>query len=385
MDIKIKIMCLLNKIIPKKAVILFDSFPNICDNSYALYEYIIKNRKDICRKYQLIWTKKGYVDLDKLNILPNTKVFEKKSFAGIWCFLRAQYVISTHGFFRWVRSGKNQLQINLWHGCGYKDVPPKDRGYRGDMTIVISDRYKSLYSDFFSLNQDSVHITGYPRNDILFQKSTALKKLGINKERYKKIILWMPTYRKAVQGHAGIDGRTDSFMSSNLSKEECETLNKALSDRDFFLIAKLHPMESSTLDKMKGLSNIRSITSQNLLEQGVQLYELLADSDVLLSDYSSIVVDYLLLDKPVVMVLSDMDEYEKNRGFVFHPVADYFPGPIIGDLTSLIHYFQNADEIDLNWKYRRKEIKDKMHVYQDSGSAARVADLIWGKTDNEVL
>lgn len=373
-----KILTYLNRLIPKRKIILFDSFPNICDNSYALYEYIINNRSDICNTYNLVWAKNGYVNLEKLKISSNTTVIEKKSLKGVLTFLQAKYIISTHGYFMNVKSGKGQTQVNLWHGCGYKDLPLKDRGYRGDMTIVTSNTHKKLYSEFFMISEKNVFITGYPRNDVLFKKCTALEKLNIHKDEYKQVILWMPTYRKATQGHDGIDGKVNSLISSSLTNKECALLNKTLNKNKILMIAKLHPMESSSLDRMQNLSNVRCITSQNLQDFGVQLYELLSVSDALLCDYSSLVVDYLLLDKPIAMVLSDMKEYKENRGFVFDPITDYFPGPIISSLDDLITYLNDFEKINNGWIKKRTEIKNMMHEYQDDESSKRVTKLIWG-------
>ena len=376
-DSKKKLITALNKIIPKKNIILFDSYPNFSDNSYALYQYIIKERKDMMENYRLVWVKNGSANLDGVNLSTETQVVEKKSIKGIWIFLQSKYVISTHGYFMDVKSGNGQKQINLWHGCGYKDLPPEDRGYRGDYNIVTSYMHKKLYSEFFLIDEKNVFITGYPRNDILFNKYEGLQKFNVDKSQYKKIIFWMPTYRKATQGHNGIDGSTSSFVSSNLTRNECEQMNDVLKNNEFFMIAKLHPMEYSTLDVMKGLSNIKCISSQDFENSGVQLYELLTESDALLCDYSSLVIDYLLLDRPIVMVLSDLKEYKESRGFVFHPIEDYFPGPIVGSLSDMIQYLNNADEIDSQWISKRHELRNLFHSYQDQNSSQRVVKMIW--------
>ena len=57
-----ELLSIVNKMIPKKDIILFDSYPDFCDNSYALYKYIIDNRRELYGKYQIIWAKHGNVN-----------------------------------------------------------------------------------------------------------------------------------------------------------------------------------------------------------------------------------------------------------------------------------------------------------------------------------
>ncbi len=369
----------LNRVIPKKNIIVFNSFPDFSDNSYELYKYIVGNRSDLLKEYKLVWTKMGSVNLEKIDLHPDTVILEKKSLRGIWAFLRAKYVITTHGYFQQVRSGKNQLQISLWHGCGYKSIPPAERGYRGDTTIVTSSAYSQKFCEYFCVDAEHVKITGYPRNDRLFHAQDTLSKLGIDKRKYSRIAIWMPTYRKAGFGHDEVDGLVDSLLASNFSKEECDQLNDRLRECNILLIIKPHPMDSATLEKFKELSNICCYTTQELQQFNVGLYDLLAETDLLLSDYSSVVVDYLLTDKPIVMVLSDIKEYQESRGFVFEHIEEYFPGPIISKFDELLEYFKNMEQINHEWEQKRIQVKTYLHKYWDDNSSERIVDMIWGR------
>lgn len=375
------LLSILNLIIPKKNIILFNSFPAYSDNSFALYKYILENRKDITDKYQLIWGQ------DKNDVIPKYleeyKVItvDKKSMSGIITFLRAKYIISTHGYFPGVKSGNGQLQINLWHGCGYKDLPARDHIYHGDINIVTSKEYVPIHAKVFDLNEKRIKVTGLPRNDLLFGNYNNLVKFSINKEKYNKIYIWMPTYRKASIGHDGVDGDDDSFTFSNLNKKQLVRLNNVLAKNNSFLIVKLHPMDSKSLNLKSNLSNILCITNDDLSKKNILLYELISETDCLLSDYSSVIVDYLLLDKPIVMVLSDLIDYEKNRGFVFKDVKNYMPGPVISNFDLLVNYFENSYDIDKSWEEKRHKISYNLHKYKDNRSSMRICNMIWGKSN----
>ncbi len=366
---------LVNRIVPKRNLIIFNSFPDYSDNAWSLYQYICRERKDLTRKYTILWAQDH-----KPTVTHGYRVnyVKKKSIRGIWCFLRASYIISTHGYFPNVRSGKGQVQVNLWHGCGYKDIPVKERYYRGDKTIVTGEIYRKLHSIVLSVPLREVYATGLPRNDRLFRPCHALKKAGIRREKWEKIYIWMPTYRKAAIGHHTVDGNVSGFGLGGLTKEEFGTLNQVLQRKGALLIIKPHPMDSVHVQELGEFSNILPLTHQELLARDIELYELLPETDCLLSDYSSVIIDYLIMNKPVVMTLSDMEEYRTSRGLLFDDMERYLPGPIISDMNSLLDYLEHADETDEKWRDKRKELQELFHKYPDGNSSKRVSDLIWG-------
>lgn len=368
-----RVLTLINKIIPKSNSVLFNSYPAFSDNAWALYEYIVSSRPDITNNYRIIWAQesaKAPIALDKAEYI------RKKSLKGILSFFRAKYVISTHTYSADLKSGNGQIQYNLWHGCGYKSMTEADNCYRGDETIVISELYRDIHARVFEMPREHIHVTGLPRNDILFKNNQARSLLGI--DRNTKIYLWMPTYRKATIGHDETDGDPNSFGVASISDEQLKRINEVMVATDAMLIVKPHPMDSLSINRIQGYSNILCVTNEELRSKGIVLYELLSNADALLSDYSSVITDYMLLDRPIAMVLSDQQEYKDSRGFVFDPVEDYFPGPIINDCESLIEYFRSSDTIDQHWKDKRQSLTRLFHKYIDDRSCERVCNLIWG-------
>ena len=373
----------LNKIIPKRNILLFNSYPPFSDNSLALYEYIIAHRPDITERYRLIWGQEKNVAIPDFLKKIAPKIVVKKTFCGITTFLTARYIFTTHGYFPGVRSGNGQVQVNLWHGCGYKAITETDSEYVGDINVVSGNAYVPIHEKVFHMKPGTVFPTGLPRNDVLFQHRPVLGCLGIHKEKYKKIYIWMPTYRKAKLGHEETDGSEESFTASAMIRQEVTELNETLQGQNSLLLVKPHPMDAKTFDNITGFDNIIAVTNEMLSEHGVRLYELLAETDGLLSDYSSVVTDYLLLEKPVVMVMSDMDAYKHNRGFVFDHIEDYIPGPVITNEKDLVHYFRHSDEIDTVWQRRRMELTHLFHDNLDNHSCERVCNLIFGTYTKE--
>lgn len=108
-------------------------------------------------------------------------------------------------------------------------------------------------------------------------------------------------------------------------------------------------------------TNIRYVTEELLDRAGVLLYELVGVCDGLLSDYSSIAVDYMLLDRPLGFVLTDFEKYREARGFVFENPLAYMPGEKIYDAKGLAAFFTHVSEGEDPFREERKALMPEMH------------------------
>ena len=170
-------------------------------------------------------------------------------------FLRSRYIISTHSYFSNVLSGNGQIQLNLWHGCGYKITPENEKMYRGDYTIACGEFYRKLQAGAVNVPAENVIVTGLPRNDAFYRDDNSLQSLSINKDDYKKIIIWLPTYRKSKIGHVGTDGDEKTFGACSIDSDGYSCINEILKSKGYLLMIKLHPMDAVDL-KADNLSNI---------------------------------------------------------------------------------------------------------------------------------
>ncbi len=94
---------------------------------------------------------------------------------------------------------------------------------------------------------------------------------------------------------------------------DVEKLNTELKKRHQYLIVKLHPYEMRLFANFKSsYSNISFMNNDYLFDHNYDLYELLGDTDFLMTDFSSIYFDYLHLNKPIVFVTNFLEQYEKN-------------------------------------------------------------------------
>lgn len=389
-------LTLINNVFPKANLIVFNSFPDINGNALSLYEYILKERKDIVSKYKLVWAVANMTKDEANAILCHRtncnhhNIVLKKGIDGIFAFLRAKYVVSTHGYFPSVSLNKNQQDINLWHGMPFKriglmleegsDAKYGNEQFATDFGIATSEIFQNIMSQSFGVVKERIHITGQPCNDVLVSKSNALHKLGITK-KYKKVIVWLPTYRKSVVGIDREDGKADAFGVAVMLQQYFEELNSLLREKEYLLIVKPHPMDAICSMKFKESTYIKVYQNSDLAEKYIQLYDLLAESDLLLTDYSSVFIDYMITDKPIAFVCDDLDQYGNSRGFCFENPRKYMPGTLLTCPEDLFTYFKDVDSINAEWNEIYKNIQKQFNRYCDGNSSKRVCDLIWKADD----
>lgn len=388
-----KILSGFNKIFPKRKLIVFNSFPDVSGNALALYEYILKNRTDIIENYKLVWTVRDKSVEEARKILEirtgnsfKHNIIKKKRLYGFLCYFSAKYVVSTHGYFPMIETAPNQTHINLWHGMPFKRIGrllegPRTNGRQdeADSSIATSETFRNLMAKAFGISTENVYVTGQPCNDLLFKDNLALANLNINKKDYSKIILWMPTYRNSTFGDIRKDGNAESFGVREVLLNEFDNLEKILTKNNYLLLIKPHPMDEICKINFRSSNHIRVISNEYLDSKNVLLYELLGNCDILLTDYSSVFIDFLITNKPIAFVCDDVSEYGDSRGFCFETPMDYMPGEIISNYTELIEYLENVDEFNSKWEKKYEEIKQLFNPLNDGKASERVCDVFWPK------
>lgn len=357
-----KMVKVINYIIPKKNIISFSSIPDYSDNSQAIFNYIIKNRTDISDKYDYVWhindfQKKGLIKniIDKEDSNINIKILKKGSLKSVWSFFRSKYIFSTHGMYNGITCFKKQNQIMLWHGMPLKTIGymnKDDRKYgapKGSYFSINGEIFKSIFEKSFLCEREKIHINGQPRNDYLLSRDIDEKKInnlfGYDFRKYKNII-FMPTYRKGNDGKGHIDSDIDDKKLFSISRDEWKEIDDILCKLDKKLIVKPHPLESlMNLNYLNDCKNIALINDYEILKNNLQLYQILSISDGLITDYSSVFIDYLLINKPIYFYISDFEQYKERRGFVFENVLENLPGCLCKNINDLIKCIESDDDL----------------------------------------
>lgn len=309
---------------------------------------------------------------DQFQLKPKTKVVRKDSVRGVLYFLFARYVFFTHRCFMH-RFPPNVVSVNVWHGMPIKTVGWMQDGHQG-----IDSRYAIATSKFWEdIMQKAMRpfagtlITGLPRTDRIFADPDSVwSRLALpNDGSFKKMVAWLPTYRHSVRGEILRDGR-ESGNIFGMPGIAAEALNEFLRQQNAFAFVKPHPM--APFEKAVVLSNLAVIDDQWLRERGVTLYELLGQADVLVTDISSIVVDYLILDRPVIHSFPDLMEYESSRGFSINPVTDYLMGPVATNAGELLNCLSRVLQNEDSHADQRRRMRSLFHKNPDGHATKRL-------------
>ncbi len=362
----------------KNKILIFDTTPYSGSSGYALYKF-----------------------LKKMNDCYEVELFQEDKSKRIQNYLKrilkvkgAAVVISTHGI-PCLLKRKKQIVIELWHGIPFKAMGLLDKSLdlrskklaikswnKVDFIVSSSLTYSTLINACFGTYKNPYIITGFPRNDYLFNNGR-LQELFLKNDkklRGKRVILFVPTFRKGyINRVEGIERDKNVF---GFEEFDMKAFDDFLGENRALLIVKLHPNEEKFYKKVyetMNLSNFYFLTSEILESSKIDLYEILPDVDLLITDYSSIYFDFLLLNKPIIFVKPDFEQYSKIRGVLLSPYDFWAPGPKVtsqDDLEkSISEIFSGKD----NYAERRKELKDVFFEHQDGNSSERILQVIRDK------
>ena len=362
--------------LPTKKRIVFESNPEFSCNTLPVYQEMM--RRGIDKEYEIYWlveNKKKYVN-DKSGI--KFLNYQEKGI-GI---LKKEYIIATskaliftNRFLR--KTKKERLVVNLLHGSPLKRTDGYVEHDTCDYVITQSSFFNKVVSDSLQVPIEKMVSLGFPRTDILGDNTGLLNALGISKNQ--KVIVWMPTFRK--NKNTGVKFGSLNRLGVPLldSVEKFEQLNMKLEENNVLLVIKLHPAEDTTNMALSDYSNIWFLSDRDLEKEGATVYGLLAESDALLTDYSSVYYDYLLTGKPIGLVIDDLAEYSKRNGFFYGEYKDFVKGDYIECLDDFFIFIYNiAHDIDSDKEERQWAI-DRYCEYKDFKSTDRVVDFIMEK------
>ena len=229
---------------------------------------------------------------------------------------------------------KSTVYLNTWHGTPFKTIGNMAAG-RNDFDFshvdffCVSGRFeKETFLKAFNINAKSMLFTGLPRNDELYhvtQDDVERLRIKLNIPKGKKVILYAPTWRDSEDG-----GKTYSLKPPI----NIDYWKKELSD-GFVVLMRTHPYTNELL----GIQFDNFVRDYSTYPK---INELLIVADYLVSDYSAIMFDYSILEKPVFSFGYDYNTYKKMRGFTLDPGVALVDGVITKE-SELIKIIKNCD------------------------------------------
>lgn len=323
-----------------KKYIGFASYPDYSGNSKALFEDM---KSMNIEKYDLIWFCKEKNIADRLNKNGINAIWDKSaSFKKE--FDNVKIMINTHDYYMDIKND-NQIFINLWHGLGLKKAGAFleneidwnfELSSKNDYLIGTSEFGRMVFSSIFSMPLYRVKQYPQARYKWLFEnngKSNLSKILKKDLSIYNKIIMYAPTFKSGL-------GRDDATINTNnvlnLNNYVEQKLIEFLEKNNILLVVKLHPSEQNKIKEIQ-TNNIIELKDEDMLNEFITINEVLDGIDLLISDYSSIYVDYINLTRPVLFLNTDKEEYIKNRGIIFNSLDFWWmAGPKVHDIDMFI-------------------------------------------------
>ena len=354
---------------PKQDTAIVYGWPDFEDSALALQEALAKTRLS-----KIVFFVTGDRGEPPELLGPKTLVVEKNSVRGLFHFLTARYVFFTHRCFM-RRFPPNVTSVNVWHGMPMKRTAYMLEGDQGGITskyVLATSRLWAQVMEATMRPLAGVLVTGLPRNDRMFPTPNLTRaRLGMEATPLTRLVLWLPTHRQrysTVGGRTSDGGKTTSPLGvDGMSAEE---LNATLREHDALALVKPHPL--TQVDDVLELSNLLIVNDGWLRSRRISLYELLGEADVLVTDVSSILVDYLILDRPVIHLFPDLEEYASSRGFSLNPIEDYFVGPVARTPDEVLEFLsQLLLGIDA-YADKRRYVRDLFHEHADGNSTSRL-------------
>ena len=372
-----KLYRFLNKILPKFRQVIVIGDSRIETNALELANYISGHVK--VPVYYVV-TKKFSAAAKSL-LLPGIKLVNYPGLHYRVLHLSSKYIFSTHGS-SLGGSTKRQKFINVWHGVGHKKIRllRNEAGIPATVTVATSPLTQSMFSECFGVPLDSVFICGYPRNDLMLrakkERGRLRKEMEPDLSRYAKVLIWMPTFRRESSGailRAGLE-ENNPFQVAGF---DAAAFNEILVKNNALCLVKPHYYASAN-NKFQQLSNVLVIDNDWIGRQGITLYHLLACTDLLITDFSSVMMDYILLDQPVICFSTDLEGYKNTQGLYFEDIENWLPTQLIQHEEEFFRYlstmlFTGADP----GLEKRKAIRDLYFTFQDDKSTQRLVEHVF--------
>jgi len=296
--------------------------------------------------------------------------------------MRTKWLLDTHASL--LRPlPKNQIHINLWHGVGHKSKGIKEKPLKSDITIATSEMVKTMFADLMHIPEESLIVTGYPRNDLMLraqeERQKWQKKFAPDLTAYDKVLIWMPTFQKTkgIVHKYGMNpiGFGDFF---HLPDFDTHRFDRLLKQHNAICLLKPHPIYNIDNFDATEFENIRIIDEQQIFSAGMTLYQLLGCTDLLITDYSSVMTDYTLLENPVLLFAPNFEDYKAKHGFYFEDVEDWMPSKLIFTQNEFFGLLNKILESGLDpFEEKRKKIRDLYFDYKDSHSCQRICESVF--------
>lgn len=338
---------------------------------YLAKEYTNFTIRVAVRQEKMDWVKR----LFQRHGIQNVEFVEFLSKNYVKALATSKYLINDTSFWAFFNKRPEQVYINIWHGTPLKCLG-KDNDLEGFGNVqknFLAANYLVFSNEFTrekmvaaynlkDIANTQVVVGPSPRNSVLMDPQVRDKvrsELGVTT---KKVYMYMPTYR-------------DSGTSTEKIEELLETMEKRLTDDEIFFV-KLHPFDAEKISfDLSTMSKVRPFPSE------FETYEFLTAVDTLVTDYSSIMYDFLCTSRDILLYTYDKEDYFSTRG-VYEDI-DEFPLPQVKSAEELLFALHNEKS---NFATSiSKEFKEKYISHDNLNGTIQLVDFLLRNQENVTI
>ena len=367
---------------PNENIILFESSNgrNYTGNPKSIYEEILNQGLD--KEIKCVWS----FDQTNTEIKGNAKKVKRSFFKFLYYSLRSGAWVFDSRHLYYLRKNKKTKYIQTWHGTplkklgldmdyidmsGNQDIKQYHDDFRKNTSLwqylISQNSYSSeIFRHAFDFKGEMLEI-GYPRNDILINKNNAEDideiKTRLNIPKDKKVILYAPTWRDNEYYEKG--------KYKFATEMDFDQMKSELSD-EYVLIVKFHYLVKENIDWSKYDDFVIECDAD------WDIQELYLISDMMITDYSSVMFDYSLLKRPMIFYAYDLENYKNNLRDFYFDMINEVPGPICLTNDEMIGFIKNYTEESYKMEFgeKYKNWSEKFNTFDDGNASKKVIDLI---------
>ncbi len=352
----------LRKMPLKKNLVMFESYWGMSAgcNPKAIYDYIDAEHPE----YECVWSVRD----ERIPVGGRAKVVEQNSLPFFYTLARCKYLVNNVNFCDAYEKRPGQIEIQTMHGTPLKtlgldvkdefpDEETKERFLRRcgrwDYLIVQSPRAEDITRSCYAYTKEYLR-TGYPRNDEILRRNTPetqrqiKERLGVDPD--STFVVYMPTWR--------VHGRFDLEL-------DFASLAKQLGDGFTFGLRR-HYFAVPGFTRRDLMGPVLDFTYEKSID------DLYLAADVIITDYSSVMFDYALLDRPILFYVYDLEAYrDELRGFNIDLESES-PGPLLRTTDEVAEALRDLDKVKADWADAFQRFKDNFLAYETDHSTEDV-------------
>lgn len=377
----------------KDNIVVYESRDGAAITDSPLAIFLDLANRDEFNLLEHVWVVKNKSNKKLLMNIPDdlrkkVKLVERNSQEYVNYILTAKYLITNSTFQSWFSKKEGQIYINTWHGTPLKQMGFDLERQVGNTQNVLRNLLMTDY--FLSPNAHTTKIfsgsgyklkgiypgeileAGYPRIDLTFQyqmksKKKYFKNIGLSVNTALPNVVYMPTWR-------GGDAQNPSDSVDQLCAELGILKQRFLGV--YNILVKVHPY---LYDRVKSDTRISTFLIPDEMDTNI----VLSETDILITDFSSVFFDYLVTNKPIIFYTWDEDIYGKERGLYME--AGKLPGPVLSTIFEVSKYLEDIKNSASQYRLSYEDSKRKFVPYEDGAVSHRVVDYIFKREKSEKL